>query len=340
MKWRMHGANPEKLYKQFNIEKPDNIIDFSTNTNVLDFNIDLNIDLKDLMQNYPDDESIDLRNIIAKQNNISIDNILMANGTNEAIYLIASYYQNKKVGMLQPTFSEYEKALISYNAEVKYLFDISEITYDLDALFICNPNNPTGKYFAYNEILSLGTKLKEMNIDLIIDEAYVDFLNVNHKVIDINEFENVYILRSLTKIFHLSGLRVGYVLSNPNNLKKLKLRQPTWSLNSVAQTIAIRFLEDNKLINETKVYYSGEKDKMISNIKDLGYTVLNSDVNYFLVEIDDDTDLIKFLLHKGIVVRHTRNFPSLDGKFIRIAVRKKEENDILISALSDYIRSK
>lgn len=330
MKWRSHGANPEKLYEQFNIELPKEIIDFSTNTNVID--MDYSIDLKDIISNYPCDESRELKSVISKKMNIESDQILVTNGSNEAIYMIASLYNNASI--LQPTYSEYERALIAANKEFSYIKSIHD-EIDSELLIICNPNNPTGTYIEKEELEKLALICKKNNTDILIDEAYVDFLE-NHKIIDINNYDNVYILRSLTKTYHLSGIRLGFVISSKDKILNLKRKQPTWSVNGLAQKLGVDSLENSEFLKKTIDYYSKETKRVVNALKELGYHILPSRVHYFLLEINNDEDLIRYLLKKGVIVRHTRNFPYLDGKYVRICVREKHQNDILISLLREY----
>ncbi len=337
MEWRMHGANPEKLYQQFGIEMPNKVIDYSDNGNVIKQKKELNIHYEDYFDHYPDDEVTELRKLISERENLSTDHILFTNGTNEMIYILASYYQNKTVAILHPTYSEYEKALKSYHVNVVYIYHFSEMNKDYAALIVCNPNNPTGHYYNAETMNQVAEKLLDMDVDLIIDEAYIDFMNINHKTLDVKQLKNVYILRSLTKFYHLSGLRIGYVLSHPQNIEKMKLRQPTWSVNSIAQIVTYEYLNDFEFIKKTKNYYAEERTRLFSKLKQLGFKVEDSWVNFFIMEIKDDELLIRFLLAKGIVIRHTRNFPSLDGKYVRITIKTTDENNLLIEALKEYI---
>jgi threonine-phosphate decarboxylase len=280
MKYRLHGANYEKLYKDFNIKIPNKVIDFSTNTNIFSKHID-NVDLNKLACTYPDDESIKVKKIISEKCNVSIDNILVTNGSNEAIYMIASLLANKEASIMQPTYPEYEKALKSYNVKIHHNYNLNSID-SCSAIFLCNPNNPTGSYIAKDELESFIEKNSEKEI--IIDEAYVDFLSFEHNSININEYRNVYILRSLTKSYNLSGIRIGYVISSVHNINKLKKRQPTWSVNSVAQQLATLYLEDNELIKKTKYYYKNESSRVISKLREINYVLHNTAVIFFLLK--------------------------------------------------------
>ena len=169
----------------------------------------------------------------------------------------------------------------------------------------------------------------------IVDEAYIDFVLNDSKRERLCEFENVIILRSLTKIFHLSGVRIGYVIANEDTISRLKALQPTWSVNSIAQELALRFLNDKEFYEHTRAFYQEHTPKFIESIKIAGFEVMDSSVHYFLIRVKNDIEAIKFLLRAGIVVRHTRNFPDLEGKYIRVATRTPNENKIFVEAIKN-----
>lgn len=334
MKWRSHGANPDKMYQQAGIEMPESVLDFSTNTNVVKTDMNLSLDVEALISEYPDDESVDIRRRLAYIHDLVPENFLVVNGTNSAIYMIASIYGN--LAILQPTYSEYEKAALVHGKKVINISSMNELPEDTGLLVICNPNNPTGRYFQKEELEKIVKECAGKDIDVMIDEAYVDFLKCRHNQLYPGLLDNVFILRSLTKIYHLSGIRLGYVISGIDKIKALKELQPTWSVNSIAQAVGIRYLQDDSIKPAVREYYTEETRRLTDAVRDIGYRLIPSEVHYFLMEVDDDEKLICFMLKKGIVIRHTRNFPGLDGAYVRICTREKESNDLLIEALREY----
>jgi len=334
--WRSHGANPEKLYEQFGIKMPDSVIDFSTNTNVIKSNYDYDIDLKSIVSGYPDDESSKLRKELSKQLRVDKEKILVTNGSNEAIYLIVSRYE--KVAVLQPTYSEYERAINASNKQIVHINSFSEIDEyrDVDLIIICNPNNPTGRFYDNEKLKRIIKTCSVKNIDVMIDEAYIDFLLKDHEPLNMSQFSNVYVLKSMTKIFHLSGIRLGFVVSSKEKIEVLKSKQPSWSVNALAQVIGLKCLKDTEFLNRTIDYYRTETKRLVTALSRIGYDVLPSTVHYFLVKVDEDETLIRYLLENGIVVKHTRNFIGLDGKYIRVCTRESMQNDYLIKKLKEY----
>jgi len=143
------------------------------------------------------------------------------------------------------------------------------------------------------------------------------------------------ILRSLTKIFHLCGARLGYVLACRERIEQLKSRQPTWSVNALAQAAGAAFMKDKTFIARTREFYASETPRFIASLRDSGFAVRPTETNFFLIETADDLKLIRALMERGVVVRHTRNFPGLDGRYIRVATRMPEENDFFVRAMLD-----
>lgn len=334
-KFRPHGANPEKLYMSMGMEMPGRVIDFSTNTNALEWSGSFDFNLDGLLSRYPDDEAVSLRDLLARKNNRLPEEILITNGSNEAIYLLASYCSWAEANhVLQPSYGEYARALGAWGINGAGIFDIGEIKADAGSIWICNPNNPTGAWIR-PEIIAEAAAGHPQTM-FIIDEAYIDFLTEDGEKADLTQSPNLVILRSLTKLYRLCGARLGYVMADRRVIQRLKTRQPTWSVNGVAQAAAAAFLRDEDYPRRTREFYSAETRRFIGRIRDAGWSVRPTSVNFFLVETDDDERLITFLLRRGLVVRHTRNFRGLDGKFVRISTRLPEENDMLVDALREF----
>ena len=171
---------------------------------------------------------------------------------------------------------------------------------------------------------------------MAIDEAYIDFVINGHERFDFKAHKNVYILRSMTKIYHLAGVRLGYVLADTGRIARLKKRKPTWSVNAVAQALGGQFLKNDDFLNNTRSYYKNETARLKEALQSLGFELIPSDTHYFLMAAEDDEKLIRHMLERGIVLRHTRNFNGLDGRYVRICTREREANDRLIEALGQY----
>ncbi|MBR4195930.1 MAG: pyridoxal phosphate-dependent class II aminotransferase [Synergistaceae bacterium] len=317
----LHGANPENLYRAFNIPIPAKILDFSTNTNIIAWP-EMSLEAESLASNYPDPECVKLREIISERENISPSRILFTNGINQAIFLLSELFPDS-TAILQPCYTEYRRAF----RKAGDIFTLDDAG-NFGHVIITNPNNPTGKFIPdLSRII-----MKYPDTLFIIDEAYIDFL-MTGKPERLIDFPNVIILRSLTKIFHLSGARIGYVIADGDIISAMKERLPSWSVNAFAQELAVRFLADGEFLRRTREFYRVNTPLFADGLRDAGFSVMDSDVHYFLVKVNDDIEMIRRLLTRGIAVRHTRNFAGLDGKYIRVATRHPEENNILVSAM-------
>ena len=321
----LHGANPENLYTAFNLTIPEKILDFSTNTNILSWP-DIHINLQELASRYPDPDCSKLRLLIAERENIPPSRILFTNGSNEAVFLLSSLFA-EDTAILQPAYSEYSRAF----RNLHNIFSLEEIP-NFRHIIIIHPGNPTGKYTPLRKVIC-----SHPDTLFIVDEAYIDFL-LTGKPEKLSDLENVILLRSLTKIFHLSGARIGYVIAHEKIIAAIKKLQPYWSVNAIAQELALIFLNDRSFLDGTKAFYRENAPRFMQAVKDSGFEVMHSDVHYFLVRVDDDLRVIEHLLKAGIVVRHTRNFAGLDGKYIRIAARHPEENNLLIDTMRKVLR--
>lgn len=335
MEFRRHGANPEKLYELFGLPMPERVYDFSTNTNAVAQRGGFVPDLRAALEDYPDDECLALRALLAEATGAAQENILVTSGSNESIYLIASYEAARENRILQPVYGEYLRALKNFGAAPLNIFDLRAAKLPAEgAVWLCNPCNPTGGFIPDGELDKIAAR--HPRTLFIVDEAYRDFIWTDEALAPYRPRPNVVRLRSLTKTYNLCGARIGYILADAEMTERLRRRQPSWSVSGLAQQAALFFLADATLLRRTKDYYAAEMPRLISAVNGAGFPTLPSCVNYFLAAVGDDERFIRFLLERGIVVRHTRNFPGLDGRYVRIAARTRPENDILLAAMEDY----
>ena len=321
----IHGANPEYLYRAFGLRMPDIVIDFSTNTNIISWP-DIKIDVATLASRYPDPECSRLKELVSEREYVSPSRILFTNGTNEAIFLLSWLFRDD-TAILEPAYPEYRRAFTNLQS----IFTLDKAG-EYRTVIIINPGNPTGKYMPLHDVITSFPKTM-----FIIDEAYIDFL-LTAKPERLCDCQNVIILRSFTKIYHLSGARIGCVIAKEDVIRALHEHQPSWSVNAIAQELALSFLQDEAFLARTREFYLRNTPAFIEALRGAGYAVMDSDVHYFLVRVDDDARVILHLLSKGIVVRHTRNFIGLDGKYIRVAARGADENNVLLEAMKEETR--
>ena len=335
MEFRAHGANPEKLYAAAGLPTPAKIYDFSTNTNAVPQRAGFVPDLRAALEDYPDGDCTELREALSREFGVPAGNIVVSGGSNEAIYIIASYTAARENLILQPVYGEYKKALDGYGARTRNIFSLAEAEGARGAaVWLCNPCNPTGALIPGAELDAAAERNPETLF--IIDEAYRDFVWTEELPRAPKILPNVVRLRSLTKIYDLCGARVGALVSHEAAVEKIKARQPEWSVSGLAQQAALWRAGDETLKARTREYYAREIPRLTAALREAGFAVRPTCANFFLMEISNDEDFILFMLKRGIVIRHTRNFAGLDGKFVRIAARTKDENDLLIEAAREY----
>lgn len=292
------------------------------------------------IQSYPSPIANELNELAAKKFQLNSDQFLFTNGATEAFYLIAQLFSTKKAAIVAPTFSEYEDSCKIFNLDYQLISrtEIKETIADL--IFICNPNNPNGSIFSKSELESF-IKQKPTTT-FVIDEAYIEFNNKAESITAlIKEYENLIVVRSLTKTFTIPGLRLGYIVSNTTNITKLLNLKMPWSVNLLAIK-AGEFIFNNyhtlqfnitELLEETIAFK--KELKQIKSIK-----VYDSNTSYFLVELlhKSAKQLKDYLIEKHkILIRDATNFNKLEGQYIRLSTQNKDANKILIQALKEWI---
>lgn len=291
--------------------------------------------------NYPSPNADELAEKIATHHHVGSDHILITNGATEAFYIIATLFYGKKVAIGMPTFSEYEDACIRNNIHPTYYkrSDLLQTNFKEDVVFICNPNNPDGFSNSVSELRTL--VLKFPNTIFVIDEAYIDFTFQITSCIQLLEtFDNLIIVRSLTKLFSIPGLRLGYIMCNATTKKKLQQSKMPWSVNTMAIE-AGKYIFDNydEICPDmsTLLKYSATLQKQI-NVLD-GFAVVPSETNYFLVKLTtpDAAKLKNYLAYTHqLLIRDASNFKSLDAHYIRIASQNPQKNELLLNALQEW----
>lgn len=353
----LHGANPHFLYRELGIKQPELILDFSVNTNPFPrlhhFNEFKQL-LEATIEQYPDPNASKLMECIVNNNeDIEFNEILVGNGGSECIFLLANYFRGKNICIVEPTFGEYRKACRAYgcNIESFVLTEQNNWSMDLDkfneyikrndVVFICQPNNPTGTTYSLTTVLEIIKEANKHNTFCVIDQAFYDFCMESLELSSyIKDYSNLIILRSLTKMYRLAGVRLGYILANSSLIAKLKNFQPPWSVNGVAQVLGELAIKDSSLVLETKFNIQKERELLLASLDELGYYVSDSKVNFFILrekgDLKDTKELIMFMLKNGIVPRHTYNFIGLDGSYIRLAIKTSTENCKLIEVLKRW----
>ncbi|MFB6306292.1 MAG: histidinol-phosphate transaminase, partial [Flavobacteriales bacterium] len=272
-------------------------------------------------------------------------NILVTNGSTEAFYLAAKYFENTSATIPVPTFAEYKDAAkihrLSLNLIDRFELDPNAPVYS-NLFFLCNPNNPTGDILKPSEI----EKLLENNPDttFLIDEANIELINEEISSIPlIEKFNNIIIVRSLTKAYAIPGLRLGYIIARPELIEKLIANKMPWSVNTLALKAGEYIIDNLPELHLDPALLISNTQKLKNNIDKLeGMCSRNSNTGYFLVELKKGkaSELKSFLIENhGILIRDAGNFDGLDDRFVRISTQSASENKLLLNALKEWTHS-
>jgi histidinol-phosphate aminotransferase len=313
---------------------PDNVLDFSVCTNPFMPPPGIKEMMSTLaIEQYPDSQSTELRRALSRRLGISPESIIVGSGTTELIRLIAMVFIRRldKVLILEPTYGEYEVAarlsgarIIKYRARETDNFtpDMGEFLglvrkQKPRAVFICNPNNPSGRYVSRHDIELILDNLEEGL--LILDEAYLAFTRETWDSLDLTSRGNAVVLRSMTKDYGLPGLRLGYAVAGREIIDCLRPALPPWNVNTVAQKVGIAVLEREDYLKQSLRQVREASRFLKAEIAGLGFVVVPSDTHYFLVKVFNAPEYRRAFLGKGILVRDCASFGL--GEYIRISPR-------------------
>ena len=298
----------------------------------------------DAIGNYPEPEPRALEALIAEKLEISADMVMVTNGANEAIYLIAQLYRHWASVIPQPTYNEYADACRMFGHTISYdRNDELNILPEDRIYWLCNPDNPTGNVM----LKSLITHIirKHPRYLYVIDQSYADYtLQPMLEMKEMLDCYNVMILQSLSKKYCVPGLRLGYLTASPIIIDRLRdIRQP-WTVNTLAIEAGKWLIEnDPKMLPDLKEYLD-EAQRVKQELSEIeGLMVMDTQTHYMLANIDWATslELKNWLIEKhGILIRDASNFHSLDDHCFRVAAQTPEENDALISAIKAYREEK
>ncbi|MBU8772783.1 threonine-phosphate decarboxylase CobD [Cytobacillus oceanisediminis] len=354
MIWPSHGSNPQYLYEAIDKPMPEERIDFSANINPLGPPRELKEGWGSLFQfisDYPDPQSSLLKSKLAAAEGIKETQILVGNGGAELITLIGRMIAGKRVLIIQPAFSEYEEACrvnlctVSYHQLEPGAWDLnmealSEKLKAADVVFFCNPNNPTGIFYPSSIVKELIEKCHTHSCLLIMDEAFYDFACDYQSIVHfIEKDSNVVVLRSMTKMFSIPGLRLGYMMASERLIEEAASLKPHWSVNALALKAGEWCLDSKEHVRQTKNLIRQERDRLVQFYQQLDFEVSPSSVNFYLLRdprFDVQLPLFRFLLEKGIIPRHTMNFPGLEGRWLRFAIKGPKDNDVLMEAMRQW----
>lgn len=291
---------------------------------------------------YPDAKGAKAVRAIAEDLGVWEDEVIVGNGSDEIIELIAKIFIRKGLALvIDPTFEMYKFYVELHGGTVKSILTdenfnlradvvLSQID-DVKAIFICSPNNPTGNQFEKNEIMKI---IREFNGLVVLDEAYADFAPYS-LIMDATKYDNLIVLRTFSKAYGLAGLRIGYAVGSSEVISYLKAAQSPYSVNSIAQE-ACRLVLNNKQVFKSFIKSVIEERSYLTVELSMipGIKVYPSDANFILVKslVLPSSYICEELKRNNILVRDRSNLPLLDNCF-RVTVGRKSDNMRFIESL-------
>jgi len=354
---KVRGENIYEVAAQQDLD-PAKIIDFSASINPLGLSPKAQKRiLKERLAavlHYPDTRCRELRKGLAEYHRIPEDRILPGAGSTEFIYSIPRILELNRILLVTPAFSEYENALESGERRPKiHFFETREedgfelnveglllaLTQGYDALYLCNPNSPTGILAGKKDLLRVLAQAQREKVWFILDEAFIDFVPGESLVGEVVSSSRLIILRSLTHFFAMPGLRAGYMVCNPEVIRKFEEEKDPWAVNALAQIAAVESLRDKTYIERTLASNQEERENLTLGLQGIpGFIPYPGSANYLLVQLHPSLNLTaaelrEKLIPRGILIRDCQSFHHLGPYFFRVAVRTHKENQALLKLL-------
>ena len=353
-----HGGD----WASYEIEYGRAPLDFSMNVNPLGMSEKVKqaiADAADCADRYPDPACRQLRSALAKAEGVAEENIFCGAGAADIIYRLAKAAKKSEEPRLlitAPTFSEYEEAFASEGWRVeRWLLKEEEdfaIGEDLaeairaisregdggpDVLFLCEPNNPTGVTTDRVLLAEILDACRQAGTLLVIDECFNGFLDEPeaHTMKEyLGEYNNLILIKAFTKLYGMAGVRLGYCLCAKGEMAEdLRKSGPPWNVSSLAQVAGIAALEDGQHAAEGARIAAEERQYLKNALRQAGYSRVYGEANYLLFNGPDGLD--ETMRERGILIRNCDNYHGLGKGWYRIAVKRHEENQILMENLKD-----
>jgi threonine-phosphate decarboxylase len=351
-----HGGNVFAIARSLGIS-PEELLDFSASINPLGMAAGVReavLDSFDRLLHYPDSEASELRTALASFHGMAENNVCLANGSTELIYLAPRLVEGRRGLIIAPPFGEYANALELAGWTVDYheLRPAAGFALDLEAmrerldegydiLFLGNPGNPTGRVISRDEVAELLDICRSAGTFLVLDEAFMDFCEEESAKGLVAQNDRAVVFRSMTKFYALPGLRLGYAIGSTKVVSRLQALRGPWSVNGVAQVAGLASLANGAYRERTLAFIAAERSRLLAGLGRIaGLKPHPSVANYLLVEtVHGPTagELCRLLLAERILVRNCGNFTGLTDRFFRVAVRTREENERLQAALAAVI---
>ena len=301
---------------------------------------------------YPRGNAPHLISAIAKKFGVKASQIVLGNGSDEIIDMVgkAFFSPGDEVVGIRPTFSVYRATALLYGAKYVSVSEsekkaplelyLQALTPKTKAVFVCNPNNPTGFYYGEREMLEFLERVPQ-NVLVFVDEAYSEFATAKdypNLMPLLERFPNLMLNRTFSKIYGLAGLRIGYAFSGEDVIRAMWKVKPPFDVNLAAQAAAAAALLDEEHLKRTLRMNSEGISFLTCAFQKFGFEVLSTQANFLCVRIGEKcAELVRFLEMNGMIVRYLKSFGL--PEWIRVTVGKSEENALLASLVEKWKES-
>ncbi|AZK49156.1 threonine-phosphate decarboxylase CobD [Paenibacillus lentus] len=349
-----HGGDVESAALRYGLE-PGQFTDFSANINPLGpppgMLEALQAALPEIVR-YPDPGHRALLSMLAERHGASQGAICVGNGAAEIMSLILLALAPNKVGVVQPCFSEYETLSRQFGAEVQMVYGIAERDYraapeqivklmaSSDLVFLGQPNNPNGVQYEVEQLRLLAESAEQQKTYLVLDEAFIDFIPAERRqslLPELEQYPHVILVRSMTKFYAIPGLRLGYGIAHPQIIAAMRSKQVTWSVNILALRAGeISLQAGEEYVTATISAIAKERKYLASELGRLGCEVTPGEANYLLLKLPAPWtagSMQEALGRRGVLVRSCAMYPGLDEGHIRVAVKDRAANTLLIGEM-------
>ncbi len=324
-------------------------IDFSANINPLGTPDSVKSAISDSItniHNYPDIYCANLKDKLAEFHNIDANQLICGNGAADIIFRFVFALRPEHAVVLDPCFAEYGQALKYIGATLHHYrlnqesFCIEEdfldeLTEETDVVFLCNPNNPTGRLIPQELLLRISDRCRDFGIKLFLDECFMDFLPDEDKrslIQTAGKQPHIFILRAFTKMYAIPGIRLGYgICSDLQLINEMEQAGAPWNVSVPAQAAGVAALGEEDFVENTINYIAREREYLENELDRLDITFWHGSANFIFLY--DPRDLRQGLLDNRILIRDCSNYESLSKGFYRIAVKDRTSNRKLIEVL-------
>ena len=294
---------------------------------------------------YPDTRAAELTAAVTNRYGVPADNLVLLNGAAEFFYLYLFITRPAHVVIPAPAFSEYERAARAAACPVKHFltdaadgFDIDvdtlkKILSPADCVMLARPNNPTGNLPPPEKILQLAE-----NSRVVVDESFIDFTDAP----SLKNFvsEKISVVHSLTKVFAIPGLRLGFAVVEKNLARRLNAAKDVWNVNFLAQKVGAVALADEDFLRRTRAWLIEEQKFFTQRLMNLRVKFFPPSANFVLMKFPTPAvaeKILSGLRRERILIRHCANFVGLDGSYLRTAIRSRAENLRLLDVLEKIL---